>query len=262
MSRFCPLFSSSKGNTAYLSGGSSALLVDVGVSLRQLTLALAEHNLSPAQLNGVLITHEHTDHIRGLAMLLKKHHIPLYASRGTLEVLCAKALIPCGNAVIEISSPMEIAGIEVTPFDTPHDASHSTGFHFTMPDQRTIAVATDLGHITDTVREHITGCDLVMLESNYDKGMLDCSAYPYPLKRRIQGNFGHLSNEICATECVRLIRSGTTRLVLAHLSEQNNLPLLARQSTQLLLESAEMRENRDYILSVAPARGKTEMMVF
>lgn len=262
MSRFCPLFSSSKGNATYLSGGGTSLLVDAGVSLRQLTFALAEHNIAPESLSGVLITHEHTDHIRGLLMLLKKHRIPLYASPGTLSFLCANGYVPGGVPVTELEGKTVIGGIEVLPFHTPHDASHSTGFRFTMPDQRTIAIATDLGHITEEVRRHISGCDLVMLESNYDLRMLEVSSYPYSLKRRIRGDYGHLANEVCAEECVRLIRGGTTRLTLAHLSEQNNLPALARQVAKNQMDTAGMNENHDYILQVAPARGQAELTVF
>lgn len=262
MSRFSPLFSSSKGNSTYLSGGGSALLVDAGVSLRRLTAALAEHGVQPGELDGVLITHEHTDHIRGLPILLKKHPMPLYATRGTLDCLQAKGCIPAGVPVHALTGQTEIAGIRVFPFATPHDASQSVGFRFVMPDQRTVAIATDLGHITEDVRTHLAGCDLVMLESNYDAGMLDCSAYPYPLKRRIKSDHGHLSNEVCAEECIRLIRSGTTRLILGHLSENNNLPAIAYQTTKSTLDAAQLQENRDYLLGVAPAKGPGELIVF
>lgn len=262
MSKFCPLFSSSKGNSTYLSGGGTSLLVDAGVSLRQLTLAMAAHELSPEQLNGLLITHEHTDHIRGLPMLLKKYPIPLYASRETLQYLNEKDYIPAGTSVFELSGKTTIGAIEVTPFETPHDARHSMGFRFHMPDDRTIAIATDLGHIPPSVHQHIVGCDLVMLESNYDQGMLEVSSYPYMLKRRIRGMHGHLANEACAEECIQLIKSGTTRLFLAHLSEQNNLPVLAHQVTKSVLDHADMKEFTDYLLGVAPARGHSVLTVF
>jgi phosphoribosyl 1,2-cyclic phosphodiesterase len=245
-----------------VSGGGTSLLVDAGVSLRQLSIALGAHGLTPGELRGVLITPEHSDHIGGLAVLLKKHKIPLFASRGTLDYLTAKGYVPPETTVVELNGPTEIDGIQVTPFDTPHDASHSFGYRFTMPDQRTIAVATDLGHVTDTVREHITGCDLVMLESNYDLRMLECSSYPWPLKRRIKGDHGHLANEMCADECLKLVRSGTTRLVLGHLSEQNNLPEIARETTKSVLQAAGIAERLDYILSVAPPSGESPMIAF
>ena len=262
MSKFCPLFSSSKGNCTYLSGGGTSLLVDAGISLRQLTAAMARHDLSPRQLDGILITHEHTDHTRGLSALLKKYPMPLYASSETLLYLTEKNMLPPGISIFEIYTDTIIGAIQVTPFQTPHDANHSIGFCFHMPDDRKIAIATDLGHISETVHDHITGCDLVMLESNYDPHMLDASSYPYALKRRIRGNIGHLSNEACADECLRLIESGTTRLFLAHLSEKNNLPLLAHQVTQSVLQQANMKEGTDYLLNVAPARDHSVLTVF
>lgn len=262
MARICPLFSSSKGNSTYLSGGGTSLLIDAGVSLRQLTAALDQHGVQPKQLHGILITHEHTDHICGLRTLLKKYPLPVYASAQTLGFLSREGHIPDGIQATALSGPTVIGGIAVTPFDTPHDAAHSLGFRFTLPDERTVAIATDLGYITETVRAHLTGCDLVLLESNYDAGMLARSAYPEMLKQRIRSKSGHLDNLDCAQECVRLIRCGTSRLILGHLSESNNLPNLAYSTTKALLDQAQMQENRDYLLRVAPARGSTEMTVF
>ena len=262
MSRFCPLFSSSKGNSIYLSGGGTALLVDAGVSYRRLCDAFAAQGLDTAHLHAVLITHEHTDHIKGLKTLLKRLPIPLYATRGTLEFLCANGYIPAHTPLVECSGSMCVGDIEVTAFDTPHDAVHSVGFRFTMPDQRTIAVATDLGIVTPTVQQHLTGCDLVMLESNYDSGMLDCSSYPYYLKRRIRSEIGHLANEACATEILRLLGTGSTRFVLGHLSEHNNVPALAYQVTASTLGAHGVQEGIDYMLHVAPVCDAKEMIVF
>lgn len=262
MSRFFPLFSSSKGNSIFLAGGTTALLVDAGVSYKRLNEALDSQGYSINDLNGVFITHEHSDHINGLAVLLKKVNVPLFASKGTLEYLWANGYIPPHTKVCECDKPVTVGDIEVTAFETPHDAANSVGYRFTMPDSRTIAVATDLGHVTDKVRENLLGCDLVMLESNYDPGMLDCSSYPYVLKRRIKSDFGHLSNSACAEMLVSLVKNGTTRLVLGHLSEQNNIPELARQTSKIELDSAQMLENRDYTLTVAPARGRVEAVVF
>lgn len=263
MSRFCPLFSSSKGNSIFLAGGGTSLLIDAGVSYKRLCESLDAQGYAPADLQGVLITHEHSDHISGLSVLLKKTKIPLYASKGTLEHLWINGYIPAQTHTVECGEkPVTIGDIEVTAFETPHDAAHSVGYCFTMPDLRTVAIATDLGHITDTVRKHLLGCDLVMLESNYDPGMLDCSSYPYMLKRRIKSDFGHLSNDMCAEMLIGLVRSGTARLVLGHLSEQNNIPELARQTAKAVLDAAGMLENRDYTLAVAPARGRTEAVVF
>lgn len=263
MSRFCPLFSSSKGNSIFLAGGGTSLLIDAGVSYKRLREALDSQGYSVSDLSGVLITHEHSDHISGLGTLLKKTNVPLYASKGTLEYLWLNNYIPLHTKVYECGSDAVTVGdIEVTAFNTPHDAAHSVGYRFTMPDLRTVAVATDLGHITDAVRQSLLGCDLVMLESNYDPGMLECSSYPYILKRRIKSDFGHLSNDVCSDMLIKLVKSGAARFVLGHLSEQNNIPELARQTAKAAFDAAGMLENRDYTLAVAPARGRTEAVVF
>ena len=262
MSRLCSLFSSSKGNCTYLAGGKTAVLIDVGISYRALTGALASQGLSPADLSAVLITHEHTDHIKGLRVLLDRLGLPVYASLGTLDYLCANNHIPPGITMTECSRPQQVGELLATAFPIPHDACEPVGFRFLMPDDRSVAIATDLGHVTHEVRRQITGCDTVVLESNYDPGMLECSRYPYYLKRRIKSSVGHLSNNDCAQEVIKLVSQGTTRLVLGHLSEQNNMPELAYETGRSFLTQMGMKENRDYILKVAPARGSKEVLVF
>jgi phosphoribosyl 1,2-cyclic phosphodiesterase len=262
MSRVCPLYSSSKGNSIYLSGGGSALLVDAGVSYRRILEAMGARSLAPEELRGILITHEHIDHIRGLDVLLKRLKIPVYASPETLSFLCRDGHIPPGTTLVECAGTFLVGDIEVTAFDTPHDAVHSLGFRFLMPDERVIGVATDLGHISGTVEHHLTGCDLVLLESNYDPGMLANGPYPYSLKRRIHGQSGHLSNEDCAAEIGRLVQNGSTHFVLCHLSEQNNMPEIAYQATQVRLAAQSLRERLDYLLQVAPAHAPGEVLAF
>jgi phosphoribosyl 1,2-cyclic phosphodiesterase len=213
-------------------------------------------------IQGVLITHEHSDHINGLKVLLKRTNIPLFASRGTIEYLWVNGYIPAHTRVTACDGDFCIGDIEAAAFETPHDASHSVGYKFLMPDGRRVGVATDLGHVSDTVRQSLEGCDLVMLESNYDPGMLECSSYPYPLKRRIKSDFGHLSNDDCAAMLTSLVKSGATRFVLGHLSEQNNIPELARSTALSALLNESLKEGVDFTLNVAPARGKTRAVVF
>ena len=262
MSRFCPLFSSSKGNSLFLSGGNTSLLVDAGVSARRLYQAMNDRGFLPEKLAGILITHEHSDHIAGLETLLKKLKIPVYAAPETLDYLCTAGKVPPGTTLIACAGDFTVGDIAVTAFDTPHDAVHSLGFRFVMPDQRIIGVATDLGHISGTVAHHLTGCDLVLLESNYDKSMLEVSSYPYVLKRRIRGERGHLSNDDCSAELAELVKSGSTYFILGHLSEQNNMPEIASQTTRLRLDKESLREKLDYILQVAPARHPGEVLTF
>ena len=262
MSRICPLSSSSKGNSTFLSGAGTSLLIDAGISFRRICGALSSRGLEISELSAVLITHEHVDHVKGLCTLLKNLQIPLYGSPETLRDILWRRLVPPEAKLVPVEGPFCVGDIEVIPFDTPHDAAHSLGFRFHMPDGRNIGFATDLGHISEAVRDNLTGCDLVLLESNYDPGMLSCSAYPYPLKVRIQGDFGHLSNEDCSGELVRLVSNGTTRILLGHLSEQNNLPQIALQTARNILQKMQMREKNDYLLSAAPACHPHEMVAF
>jgi len=262
MSRFCTLASSSKGNAVYIAGGSTSLLIDCGISFRRLKAALSGFNTDVQDISAVIITHEHTDHISGLKTLLRRCALPLYASEGTLRHLCARDLIPDDAQIIPLAESTVIGDIEVSPFDTPHDAVHSIGLRLNLPDGRRVGVATDLGYVTDIVRDSLTGCDLVMIESNYDPGMLLCGEYPYSVKQRIKGELGHLSNADCALIVSELISCGTTRFVLGHLSERSNLPQLAAQTTRAVLATQKKREGEDFILSVAPAHNPLEMVVF
>ena len=246
----------------YVAGGSTSILVDCGISFRRLKLALSDLQVDIEDIHAVIITHEHTDHISGLMTLLRRHPLPLYASEDTLRYLCKHDLIPAEARIIPIEERIQIGDIEITPFNTPHDAAHSIGLRLLMPDGRHVGIATDLGYVTDKVREHLTGCDLVMLESNYDPGMLFCGTYPYSVKQRIKSEYGHLSNADCADEVTRLAESGTTRFILGHLSERNNLPQLAAQTTKAALAVNKMREGVDFILTVAPARQPLEMVAF
>ena len=262
MSRFCTLSSSSRGNSVFLSGGATTLLIDCGVSYRRLRVMLHELGADAAALRGIVVTHEHSDHISGLKTLLKQLNIPVYGSEKTLRYLCANDIVPISGSVIPIDSATAIGELEVLPFDTPHDAVHSIGMRVLMPDGRRVGIATDLGHITSAVQTHLTGCDLVYIESNYDPGMLFCSHYPYQIKQRINGSHGHLSNADCASELSRLVSCGSTRFVLGHLSEQNNLPQLAAQTARAALAEKNMRENIDYVLTVARAREPIPVVVF
>ena len=147
---------------------------------------------------------------------------------------------------------MPVGDMIVRPFPTPHDSLESCGYIIETSDRKRIAIATDIGHMTDTIKENLMGCDLVMLESNHDIGMLNNGAYPYYLKRRILSDVGHLCNEVCAETAVELVKNGTKHLYLGHLSEENNLPQLAYQTTFCALTSAGAVMGKDFMLTVNP----------
>lgn len=251
MSRFCSLFSSSSGNSTYIGSGKSGILIDAGVSAKRLKGALSDRQIEPSTINAIFVTHEHSDHIKGIRVFASAHNIPVYATAGTLDGLDEAGMLngkfPCG---IIPKDGMEFAGMFVKPFETPHDANESCGYTIDLPDDRKIAVATDIGHMTNTIMNALIGCDLVMLESNHDIGMLENGDYPYYLKRRILSDRGHLSNEACATAASQLIERGTTRLFLGHLSSENNIPELAYQTTFAEIAQTGAVLNRDYTLKV------------
>ena len=264
MARFCTLYSGSSGNSTYIGCGSGGILVDAGVSCKALLTGLAARDIPPESIQGLFITHEHIDHIKGVRVLLKKLNIPLFASRETLEFLAGRGELPAGAQVQEVTAlaPVCVGEMQVTPFATSHDSLSSCGYRVQLPDGRVAAVATDQGHVSQEVHQGIAGSDLVLLEANYDEAMLRCGPYPYHLKRRIGADNGHLSNEMCAQEAVRLVEEGTTRLVLGHLSKENNLPLLARETVISGLALAGMRENGDCLVQVAQRSQPGEMILF
>ncbi len=262
MARYCPLFSGSSGNCTYLGTTDGGILVDAGVSAKRIGIALAEREIDPDSLYGIFITHEHADHISGLRVFLKKHPMPLYATAGTLGELLEKEMIPPGIDARVIDGAVTIGDLTVTPFATPHDSRESCGYRIVFPDERTAAVATDMGHLTDTIRQAITGCDLVHIESNHDVRMLENGPYPYYLKERILGGKGHLSNERCAELLPHLLENGTTRFILSHLSRENNTPLLALTTSQMALGATGALENRDYLLAVAPQANTEDVLLF
>ncbi len=262
MARYCPLFSGSSGNCTYLGTADGGILVDAGVSAKRINTALAERDIDPASLGGIILTHEHTDHISGLKVFLKQHPMPVFATAGTLEALCEKDVLPNGITAQVIDQPIMIGELTVSPFATPHDSRESCGYRITFPDERTAAIATDIGHLTDTIRQAITGCDLVHIESNHDVRMLENGPYPYYLKERILGHIGHLSNERCAELLPYLLENGTTRFFLSHLSRENNTPLLALTTSQMTLKATGALENRDYLLAVAPQANAEDVLIF
>lgn len=255
MARFCSLYSSSSGNCTYIGSSQGGILVDIGVSAKKTTEALADIGVAPSQIAAIFVTHEHTDHINGIRVFAERHGIKVYASEGTLAGMEEQgALTAKMHAEVIPASGIEAGGIYVKAFRTPHDSRESTGYSIVTPDSKRIAVATDIGAVTDTVMNAIYGCDLILLESNHDVRMLQNGPYPYFLKERILSNHGHLSNESCAETAVKLVESGTTRFVLGHLSKENNIPSLAFETTHAAMTMAGAKENIDYLLSVAGDR--------
>lgn len=228
--------SGSSGNCALISQGDTHLLVDAGVSAKRICAALAHHNLSPERLAGCLITHTHTDHIAGLATLIKRFPLPLYASPPAARQVAYR--LPADRLLrpMEPSQPCVIGELSVLPIPTSHDAPGSVGYRFTAPDGRSACLVTDLGVVTQEVKDGVRGVDAAVIECNHDPDALRDGPYPYYLKARIAGPRGHLSNADGAGLCALCAGSGAHTLVLAHLSRENNSPALARAAVERALE--------------------------
>lgn len=251
MARFCTLASGSSGNSTYISTPDGDILVDAGISYKALLSAFDTVGGNMQNLRAVAITHSHIDHIKGLKTLLKNINVPLVASSPTLQYLSTNNFLPSNVKVIACDSgTVALGDIALNFFATSHDAIGSGGYTITLPDTRKVAVCTDLGIITDNIRQNIYGCDTILIESNHDVEMLRRGAYPAQLKLRILSDEGHLSNNACALELPKLLQSGTKRIILGHLSAENNTPLLASSSAKAALAAIGAKED-DYILKIA-----------
>lgn len=248
------LASGSSGNAVLLQTGPSSILVDAGISCRKITQRLKSCGLCVEDLDGILITHEHSDHICGLSTLVKHHTVSIYASNGTCAAIADK--YPCTRdslMAFPAGSYFNLGAFTVTSFSTPHDAADPVGY-LISDGSKTAAIMTDLGVIPDHITELVTGAETVMLETNHDVDMLRNGPYPYPLQARILGQLGHLCNETAADFAVHLAQNGTHTLILAHLSRENNTPELAR----FVVEKALTQHDLHPTLAVAPRDALSE----
>lgn len=225
--RMASLYSGSRGNAFVIATPEGTILIDAGKSARRLCQALDSLGISPSEIRAIFVTHEHNDHISALPVFLKHHPTPVH-----LPCACAYRL-ECDPAAAPCLLPHPpfhtetVCGITVSSFPTPHDSRGSVGYRIEIPTDGGVlrlGYATDIGYVTKEIEEGLVGCHTVILESNHDPEMLETGPYPYELKLRIASRRGHLSNPDSALFAARLCQSGTKRLMLAHLSEENNTP--------------------------------------
>lgn len=224
-----PLYSSSSGNLFHIDNGRTNILIDAGVTYKAINDGLKSLDKNISNISAVLITHEHSDHIKGLPLLCRKSNIPIYACGKTADYiseLLKEKNISANIIKIEYDKPFNLNGFEILPFETPHDAIMPCGYRI-KSGNTTLSYATDLGHMSGEVFENLKNSDYIVLEANYDSAMLDFGKYPFNLKRRIKGPTGHLSNDTCAMTISRLAKLGQANFLLAHLSENNNNEELA-----------------------------------
>ena len=227
MAFFTTLYSGSSGNCGLVQCGGRYLLVDMGKSCRITLNALRQLGLSVRDLQGVLITHEHSDHVNGLQVFLRHYSVPVYGGAATLDFLESRGILPPGVEGIAIEGRSEdVGGFGVAAFPTSHDVP-CCGYRITAPDGHTMVIATDLGQLTPVVHQNLARAQLVALEANYDPYRLQHGPYPYYLKSRSASARGHLSNPECAAKVLELVQEGCERFALCHLSQENNTPELA-----------------------------------
>lgn len=260
MLKFYSLYSGSTGNSLFVISDHTKLLIDAGVSSKKLETALSNLDVGVNEIDGILITHEHSDHVQGLGTFSKKYDIPVFATEKTWDAMPVQRdkIKEQNRNFFKIPEKFEIGDLAITPFKTPHDAADSCGFSIFNNNQK-LSIATDLGHMTKEILASIEGSSFLMLESNYDPEILKVSSYPYLLKTRIAGPNGHLSNELAGKTISYLLKNGLKEVMLGHLSKENNFPELAYKTVVEELIHANFDENKISI-SVANRQAPSKLV--
>ncbi|URZ14372.1 MBL fold metallo-hydrolase [Clostridium felsineum] len=249
--KFCSLYSGSSGNSIFVASDNSKVLIDAGLSGKSIEKALKEINEDPHDIDGIFITHEHSDHIKGVGVLSRKYNIPIYANELTWKAMINNiGKIKDDNIKILSQDYIEIKDMNVFNYKIPHDAAAPCGYKV-ISNTKSVCVATDLGYFSEEVKATISDADVILLESNHDVEMLKFGPYPYPLKRRILSNVGHLSNEDCGKAIVDIAKKGKKKIILGHLSKTNNYPDLAYKTVVNELNENGIEIDGDISISMA-----------
>ncbi len=263
MPRFTTLYSGSSGNCGVIEEAGRYVLVDMGGSCRATTRALLGLGLDIEGLAGILVTHEHSDHVKGLEVFLRKNPAPVLATAATLDALWYGELVPESAELVEAEGRQtDLGGFLVEAFPTSHDAAGCCGFRVVTPSGAVMAIATDLGKMTAEVFTRLEGAALVALEANYDPWMLAHGSYPPALKTRIASTRGHLANPDAAAAVAQLVAAGCRRVALCHLSEENNLPEKVHEALDAAFASSGLRRPEDCVLQVARRYEPSDWMDF
>ena len=233
--RLCSIASGSSGNCIYVGSDNTHLLVDVGISGKRVEQGLNSLELTGKDIDGILITHEHSDHIKGLGVIARKHQIPVYATEGTVEALSHMNLGKMPEGIfreIHEDEPFEINDLTVNPFTIPHDAAQPVGYRVECG-EHSVGIATDLGKYNEYIVGNLQNLDALLLEANHDIRMLQVGKYPYYLKQRILGDRGHLSNELSGQLLCDILHDNLKHIMLGHLSKENNYARLAYETVKL-----------------------------
>lgn len=236
MMRLCSIASGSSGNCIYVGSDHTHLLVDTGISKKRIDEGLHSLGIKGEELSGILITHEHSDHIQGLGVFSRKYGIPVYATKGTLKgIMEYKSLGKMPEGLlheVQTDTDFQLGDLTVHPFVISHDAYEPSGYRIAC-DNRSVAVATDLGIYDEYTVRNLQNLDAVLLEANHDIHMLEVGPYPYPLKKRVMGEKGHLSNELSGRLLCDILHDKLQHVILGHLSKENNYAELAYETVKL-----------------------------
>lgn len=231
--KLCSITSGSSGNCICVGSDNTTLLIDAGISGKRIECGLNSIDMTTKEVDGILITHEHSDHIKGLGVLARKYGIPIYTTAGTKEAILSNTSVGKISedlfCTICADQPFCIGDLEVAPFSVYHDAAEPLGYRINQGSQ-SVAVATDLGHYDDYIIKHLQNLDVLLLEANHDVNMLQVGSYPYYLKRRILGDRGHLSNETAGRLLCEVLHDKMKAILLGHLSQENNYEALAYET--------------------------------
>lgn len=262
--RLVSIASGSSGNCIYVGSDNCHVLVDAGISNKRIERGLNEIGLKGTDINGIVITHEHSDHTKGLGVLARKYGIPVYGTRETLEQIAGMKYL--GEYPKELLVPILpdvdflIGDLEVKPFSIDHDAANPVAYRI-QHGQKSVAVATDMGHFDQYIIGHLQGLDAILLEANHDVNMLQTGPYPYYLKRRILGDHGHLSNENAGRLLNLVLHDKLKKIILGHLSKENNYEELAYQTVKLEINQGDNPyKASDFGLSIADRDNMSEIV--
>ncbi len=228
MLKFCSLYSGSSGNCLFVSSKNTKILVDCGTSCKKICEGLASISSSIEEIDAILITHEHSDHIQSLGMVSQKFNIPVYANIETWNAMesTKQKISPSNINYFNVNEDFLINDLEIHPFSIPHDAANPCGFNI-HNGKKKMSIATDIGHMDTSTLQELEQSSFILLESNYEPEMLNVSRYPFALKQRIKGPYGHLSNEDAGKTISYLMKKDLKQVMLGHLSKENNFPELA-----------------------------------
>ena len=261
--KFCSLYSGSSGNSIFIASDNAKVLIDAGLAGKKIDDALKHIGEESSSIDGIFITHEHIDHIKGVGVLSRKYDIPIYANDNTWAVM-EKNIGKIKEHNIRIMhrrSSITINDLEIRSFNIPHDAIAPVGYTVSYAGKNA-SVVTDFGVFTEEIRDNIIDSDIILLESNHDVNMLRMGPYPYKLKLRVLGENGHLSNEDCGSAIVSLLKNDKKKqIVLGHLSGTNNHPDLAYQTVVDVLSANGIRPGDDVILQLASRHNPSEIIL-